>query len=75
MRRVPDRAYRFFVEATPIRTGNARRRTKLVNGDTIAANYPYAQRLDQGWSRQAPRGMVQPTIDFVRRLVRGIFGR
>jgi hypothetical protein len=73
--RVPARAYRHFVEITPIRSGNARRRTKFVRGDTILADYPYAQRLDKGWSRQAPSGMVKPTIDFIRRLVQGIFGR
>ena len=74
LRRVPDRAYTFFKSVTPIRTGNARRRTSL-RGNVIEANYPYATRLDQGWSKQAPNGMVQPTIDYIKRLVRGIFGR
>jgi len=74
LRRVPSRAYNYFVKITPIDTGNARRRTTL-SGNTIRADYPYATRLDNGYSKQAPRGMSQPTIEFIRRLVKGIFGR
>lgn len=55
----PDRALREFRTVTPIRTGNARRRTQL-RGQVIDANYPYAERLDQGWSDQAPQGMTEP---------------
>jgi hypothetical protein len=68
---VPTRAYNYFVSVTPKDTGNARRKTTL-KGNTIEANYPYAQRLDKGWSKQAPRGMVQPTIRFIQRLIRQI---
>lgn len=60
------KAYRFFRQTTPIDTGNARRRTKLSNNQ-ILAQYPYAGRLDQGYSDQAPDGMVKPTIDYLRR--------
>lgn len=74
LRRVPDRAYKYFKSVTPIDTGNARRRT-VLRGNTIEANYPYAKRLDQGWSRQAPSGMVEPTLDYIKRLVKGIFRR
>lgn len=49
-----------FVEYTPIRTGNARRHTTLKNDEIVAA-YPYAQRLDNGYSKQSPRGMTIPT--------------
>lgn len=49
---------------TPILSGNARRKTSL-NGDTIIGDYPYAQRLDQGASKQAPDGMTQPTVEYI----------
>ncbi len=41
--------------------GNAKRSTTLKN-DTIHANYPYATRLDNGWSTQAKQGMSQPAM-------------
>ncbi len=67
-RKVSDEAYRFFVGATPIKSGNARRNTNLVN-NSIEANYPYAQRLETGYSKQAPRGMTEPTIEHIRNYV------
>lgn len=71
----PQDAEDKFVALTPIDTGNARSRTKLVGNDTIEANYPYAQRLDQGWSKQAPNGMVKPFDAWVRGKVKQIFGK
>jgi hypothetical protein len=44
--------------------GNARRKTTLKN-DTIHANYAYATRLDNGWSKQSPNGMSKPAMDAV----------
>jgi hypothetical protein len=65
----------FFRDITPKDTGNARNKTTLRN-DTIQARYPYAGRLDRGWSRQfGGQGMSRPTIKFLRRLVRSILGR
>lgn len=61
-RQVAKRSYDFFVKQTPIDTGNARKNTRL-NDTTIEANYNYASALDKGWSKQAPDGMSQPTID------------
>jgi hypothetical protein len=72
--RYPQDAEAKFVALTPIDTGNARSRTRL-HGDTIEANYPYAQRLDQGHSRQAPQGMVKPFDAWVRGKVKQIFGK
>ena len=63
----PD-IYKFFVEHTPIRSGNARNNT-LLQGDEIVAAYPYAERLDQGYSLQAPEGMTNPTEDYAKKLV------
>lgn len=65
---VPQAAHRYFVSVTPKDTGNARRQT-VLKGNTIEANYPYAQRLNKGWSRQAPKGMITPTLRFIRNLV------
>lgn len=62
-RRMARETYDFFRKETPIKTGNARRNTKLQN-DEIQAQYPYAVRLDQGYSRQAPNGMTEPTEKF-----------
>lgn len=63
--RLPAEAFNFFVKTTPKDTGNARRKTKLVGRKTIDANYPYASRLDRGWSKQAPQGMTKPTERFI----------
>lgn len=75
LKTVAPAAYSFFKGITPIDTGNARSKTTLKN-DTIQAKYPYAGRLDRGWSRQfGGQGMSKPTIKFVRNLVRKILGR
>lgn len=68
---LPQRAFEHWVKQTPIRTGNAKRKTRLAN-DTIEANYPYAQRLDNGYSKQAPDGMSRPTQRFIDRAIRFI---
>ena len=68
---VPQGAYQEWVKNTPVRSGNARRRTRLVQ-DTIRANYQYAVPLDQGSSRQAPEGMARPTLRWLRNRLRQI---
>lgn len=73
--RYPQDAEAKFIALTPIDTGNARNNTRLANNSTIEANYPYAQRLDQGHSRQAPYGMVKPFETWVRGKVKQIFGK
>jgi hypothetical protein len=73
LRSVPKEGYDVFKAATPIRSGNARRKTRL-QGTTIKADYPYAQRLDDGWSKQAPQGMVGPTIKFIKSKIAEILG-
>lgn len=70
--RLPKMMHEKFRETTPIRTGNARNKTEL-RGNSIQANYPYAVRLEKdSWSRQAPDGMSEPTIEFVRSELRKI---
>jgi hypothetical protein len=71
---LPGEAFDYFRSVTPIRTGNARRRTRL-SGDTIRADYAYAQPLDDGRSRQAPRGMTEPTEKWLARRVKQIKGK
>lgn len=70
----PARAEVEFKKLTPIRTGNARRRTTLKN-QTIQANYPYVEPLDQGASRQAPQGMTRPFEQWVKTETKRIFGK
>jgi len=62
---ITEVAYKAFVKNTPVRSGNARRNTRK-SGNAIDANYAYAQRLEEGYSRQAPKGMTEPTIEEVR---------
>lgn len=66
--------YRVFWANTPVKTGNARRRTKLV-GSHIDAKYPYALRLDRGWSKQSPKGMTTPAVRAIRNYIKKILGR
>ena len=73
--RYPQDAEKEYKALTPIDTGNARRKTKLVSNDTIEANYPYAQPLDNGHSRQAPQGMTKPFEKWVRGKLKRIFGK
>jgi hypothetical protein len=72
LQRLPAEAFKFWVAETPIKSGNARRKTSLVNKKTIWAKYPYAKRLNEGWSKQAPEGMVEPTTRFIIRKLRQI---
>lgn len=66
--------YEYFRRITPIDSGQARKNTRLVNNE-IRAEYPYAVRLDQGWSRQARQGMVKPTIKYLTDYIRRTLGR
>ena len=74
LKRIIPQATEYFKSVTPIRSGNARRNTKQYK-EGINADYPYAKRLDNGWSRQAPRGMSEPTLKYIKKQVRSIFGR
>jgi len=62
-------AYDYFKRETPVRSGNARSRTRL-QGNEIRAEYPYAQRLDEGYSNQAPQGMTKPTEKFIQEYIK-----
>ena len=67
-------AYKYFVDTTPIKSGYAKSNT-VLQGDTIIADYPYAEVLDQGrrmtsrgmrGSTQAPNGMTEPTLEYIQ---------
>ena len=66
LKQLPIFAFDAFVGFTPFRSGNAINKTKL-RGTVIEANYPYAKRLDKGYSKQARRGMTEPTIKEIER--------
>jgi hypothetical protein len=69
---LPAEIYMEFIKNTPIDTGNARRSTKLINNKTIAAKYVYAGRLENGWSKQAPEGMIKPTKEWAKKRIKEI---
>ena len=71
---LPKEAHKEFVQLTPVDRGNARRSTQL-RGNTIEANYPYAQRLNEGWSKQAPKGMEEPWNKWLEQRLKKIMGR
>jgi len=69
--RIKDYAAEEFRSITPIRTGNARSKTRRVQ-QGIEANYHYATRLNDGYSKQAPDGMTKPTVEAIQAFVRRI---
>jgi hypothetical protein len=66
--KLPSEAYEYWKSITPIKTGNARRRTRL-QGRKIKANYQYAVPLDEGKSKQAPKGMSEPTDRYIKQRI------
>jgi len=80
LKNLPKEAFNVFSDQTPVRTGNAKNKTRL-RGDTIEADYNYAKVLDKGrhmtnrgmrGSNQAPRGMTKPTQEFIKRRLKDI---
>jgi hypothetical protein len=72
---LPDQGLAKFKSLTPIKSGNARANTDLKNNNEIVADYAYAKRLDRGWSRQAPIGMVLPFKIWWRAQLKKIMGK
>ncbi len=73
LRQLPAQAADVFKQNTPVRSGNARRKTGLRGQDSIVADYPYAQKLDDGYSKQAPQGMTEPTKRYIKQRLNQIF--
>ena len=70
LREVPGdtmkKAHPEMVKSTPVDTEYARNHTRLRGDTKIVADYGYAGRLDDGWSKkQAPKGFTEPTEDFI----------
>jgi hypothetical protein len=70
-----------MIELTPEDSGQARKKTKLVNRRRIEANYPYARVLNKGrhltnkgmrGSSQAPQGMTKPLREFYKKRIRSL---
>jgi hypothetical protein len=66
---LPEFAEKTMQANTPIRSGNARRNTNL-RGNTVTAEYAYAQRLEDNWSPQTRgRGIIAPTEQAIQKEV------
>lgn len=65
---------RQLVPRTPIDSGRARRGWTERQGKSVENRVPYIERLEQGYSRQAPRGFVnqsiQATVTNVKRIIK-----
>jgi len=61
--------FRSVKNLTPVKTGNAKRSWRLLRrryGNLILNTVKYIGILDQGSSKQAPRGMTRPTFERLR---------
>jgi hypothetical protein len=79
-----------YKKNTPIASGNARRKTKR-KGNSVIGDYAYAGVLDDGlfpnppkagtgktvsgFSRQAPKGMYIPTLEYVEKQLEAFIKR
>ena len=79
---IAKEAFTKFKDVTPVKSGNAKKNTKL-QGNSINADYAYANVLDKGrhmtrrgmrGSEQAPQGMTEPTIKHIRDYVKQKLG-
>jgi hypothetical protein len=60
---------RSFTPIAPVNGGNARRNTNL-RGNTVIADYPYAQRLEDNYSKQTKgQGIIAPTEQAIQKEV------
>lgn len=75
---IPDKvnaaAGDYFRSITPIKTGNARNNTFRTD-NVIKGDYEYASKLNEGSSKQARQGMVDPTIKFIEDYVTKLVGK
>ncbi len=69
---VPAGYHKTWRSITPVDTGNARNKTKLIGNVTRAA-YGYAVPLDRGHSKQAPLGMAKPSYKWLVTELKRIF--
>jgi hypothetical protein len=66
---VADQVYVQAQAKTPIKTGNARKnwnKSTSKNNFVVDNRVPYIERLEAGASRQAPKGIIGPTLNAVK---------
>jgi hypothetical protein len=64
-----EKTMKAFTPKALVNGGNARRNTNL-RGNTVVADYPYAQRLEDNWSPQTRgQGIIAPTEAAIQREV------
>lgn len=67
-----DQVFTFLQDVTPVDTGVCRDAWEM-NWSPVDCQFynptEYASYLDEGWSSQAPDGMIRPAIQFLRDLV------
>lgn len=67
-----DLAQEVFVDArsnTPVKSGNARRnwqKNMAKDGFSVINRVPYIERLEAGASKQAPKGIIGPTLSQIK---------
>ena len=67
---VMEKTYPYLKDRTPVKSGNARSKTRLEKDKSvIGSRYPYADRLNTGWSQQAPGGFTEPAIKEMDNLI------
>jgi hypothetical protein len=69
IQRLADRVETRAKANTPIKSGNARKNwRKQVQPEnfTVSNSVPYIQRLEAGASKQAPRGIIGPTLSQIK---------
>lgn len=67
---VSNVVYREAREATPVRTGYTKSKwNQSVKDDdfTVSNRVPWIERLEKGASKQAPRGIIGPTLTATKR--------
>jgi len=59
------------ISVTPVRSGRAKKSWRQIKKGRrsfeVVNNVPYARRLDEGYSKQAPRGITRPASKAIAR--------
>lgn len=69
VQRLADEVYTDARKNTPVKTGKARsgwKKQMTKTGAVIDNKVPYIERLEAGASRQAPKGIIGPTLSQVK---------
>lgn len=65
VRKISDDLFTALKKFTPVRSGRARRAWRKKDGRykfTMSNKVPYAGRLEQGYSKQSPKGITRPAV-------------